>query len=310
MLAVETRGGMPEVFHLGHAVLLRPDGTVERSWGDPLAPTFWRSSAKPLQAVPFARHRKRLGLTSAAVAVACASHTGEGHHLEAAQAILDAIGLGEESLLCGTHGPWGKHSVFTANDARPLHNNCSGCHAGMLAACVAEGWDTATYFRLDHPLQRQLLALAEEASGFRPDVAIDGCGAPTYRTPLVGLARAFQWLHRSEPAVLDAMAEHPRLIGGTDEFDTDLLQATRGRVVGKYGALAVYGAVDRRTGAAVAVRVTTANEAVCDAVAGRIMLAAGLLGDAASDPAVTRHLELPVLNALGTAVGETEFRVP
>ncbi|HEX2065235.1 MAG TPA: asparaginase, partial [Candidatus Thermoplasmatota archaeon] len=265
--------------------------------------------AKPLQAIPFARVATRLGLGSAEVALACASHAGEADHVGAAERILAAAGLGEDALLCGTHAPWGRNSVFTAASARALHSNCSGCHAGLLAACAVEGLDTATYARPDHPLQRRLLGLARTASGCDVQVGVDGCGLPTYHTPLAGLARAFQWLHRHEPGVLEAMAAHPFLVCGTGEFDTDLLLATRGRVVGKFGALGVYAAVERGSGAALAVRVTTANEVACQAVAGRIMAASGWL-EPAAEAALEPHLHLPVLNSLRVKVGDTEFRVP
>ncbi len=38
--------------------------------------------------------------------------------------------------------------------ATPLAFNCSGKHAGFLAACAASGHDVATYLDPAHPLQR------------------------------------------------------------------------------------------------------------------------------------------------------------
>ena len=37
----------------------------------------------------------------------------------------------------------------------PLTQNCSGKHAAMLATCVVNGWDTATYRDPEHPLQQR-----------------------------------------------------------------------------------------------------------------------------------------------------------
>ena len=305
-LAVETRSGHPELFHLGHAVLARPDGAVERSWGDPYADVYWRSSAKPLQAVPLAQARSRLGLGLPELAAACGSHTGEQGHVGAARAILKAAGVEESALRCGTHAPWGRNSCFTAADAQPIHNNCSGCHAGLLAACAADGLPTQGYEAPDHPLQQRLLALAHEASGERVGIGVDGCGLPTFRTPLVGLARAYQWLRGAVPEVFDAMAQHPRMVAGEGEFDTELAQATGGRVVGKFGALGVYAAIERPTGAAVAVRVTTGSEAVAEAVAGHILARAGILRPQEAD-GLAPHLRPVVVNNLGAAVGEVAF---
>ncbi len=43
--------------------------------------------------------------------------------------------------------------------------NCSGKHAAMLATCVINGWDPATYRDLDHPLQVALRATVAELAG-------------------------------------------------------------------------------------------------------------------------------------------------
>ncbi len=61
--------------------------------------------------------------------------------------------------------------------------NCSGKHAAMLATCVANGWDTATYLAPGHPLQQQILASFAELTGEPATlVAVDGCGAPSCRS--------------------------------------------------------------------------------------------------------------------------------
>ena len=73
--------------------------------------------------------------------------------------------------------------------------NCSGKHAAMLATCVANGWDTATYLDPAHPLQQAIAATFAELTGEPVDVvAVDGCGAPLLSASLTGLARAFRAL--------------------------------------------------------------------------------------------------------------------
>ena len=42
---------------------------------------------------------------------------------------------------------------MTGGSRAPVLMNCSGKHAAMLATCVVNGWDIATYRRPDHPLQ-------------------------------------------------------------------------------------------------------------------------------------------------------------
>ena len=73
--------------------------------------------------------------------------------------------------------------------------NCRGKHAAMLATCVANGWDTATYLDADHPLQVAIAETFADLTGEKVEVvAVDGCGAPLLSTSLTGLARAFRAL--------------------------------------------------------------------------------------------------------------------
>ena len=51
VLATYTRSGFTEGEHLGHMVLVAPDGSVRRTWGDPDLVIFPRSSNKPAQAI-------------------------------------------------------------------------------------------------------------------------------------------------------------------------------------------------------------------------------------------------------------------
>ena len=80
------RGGVVEGAHRGHAVVLAPDGTIERSWGDPLARILPRSSNKPAQAT--AMVRAGLPLEGELLALAAASHSGEEFHVDGVRRIL------------------------------------------------------------------------------------------------------------------------------------------------------------------------------------------------------------------------------
>ncbi|CAL9371344.1 hypothetical protein SUDANB1_00870 [Streptomyces sp. enrichment culture] len=59
----------------------------------------------------------------------------------------------------------------------PLTMNCSGKHAAMLATCVANDWDTATYLDPRHPLQRALRETIEDLAGEK--VAATGVAGKT-----------------------------------------------------------------------------------------------------------------------------------
>ena len=67
--------------------------------------TFMRSSAKPLQALPFIEHGgdQTFHLTSKEIAIMCASHEGTDEHVEVIKGIQAKVGVQESDLLCGTH---------------------------------------------------------------------------------------------------------------------------------------------------------------------------------------------------------------
>jgi L-asparaginase II len=85
------------------------------------------------------------GLGEEELAVACASHSGDRVHIEAVTSLLAKAGLDESYLACGAHWPVSERTTRELMRAgrRPqaIHNNCSGKHAGMLAASVHLGLD-------------------------------------------------------------------------------------------------------------------------------------------------------------------------
>jgi L-asparaginase II len=125
--------------------------------------------------------------------------------------------------------------------------NCSGKHAGMLAACVAAGWPIEDYLAPEHPLQQAIAARLADA-GEEPvaAVVVDGCGAPQHALPLVGLARGVLSLVEAPEisaagAVAHAMRAHPWLVAGTGREDTGLMHAVPDLLV-KGGAEGVHAA--------------------------------------------------------------------
>ncbi len=82
-------------------------------------------------------------------------------------------------------------------------HNCSGKHAGLLAACTVAGWDTDSYLDLDHPIQQSIVAIVTDMTGLDTGpIGIDGCGAPTLRGTIGGLATAFSDLAQMKNSLL------------------------------------------------------------------------------------------------------------
>ncbi|MDO5533853.1 MAG: asparaginase [Propionibacteriaceae bacterium] len=313
VVAQVVRGSFVESVHRGLAVVTAPDGTVARAWGEAATPVLPRSSLKPLQAL--AMLRAGAPLAGEALALACASHSGEPAHLAGVRASLAAAGLDEDALGNTPGRPLGEDALAawwaSGRGEERIAHNCSGKHAGMLAACVASGWAPASggergsYLAPDHPLQRSVMAVVEELAG-EPvvDQVVDGCGAPVPAFALRGLARAFGRIASAgagpEADVAAAMVAHPWFVGGTGRPDSVLMSDVPG-VIAKEGAEAVL-AVGLPDGHGVAVKVADGSRAAR-------VVAAAILGPLGVDAdALARLGDLPVYGH-GRRVGSVEALV-
>ncbi|MDJ0924602.1 MAG: asparaginase [Acidimicrobiia bacterium] len=184
-----------ESTHDVSVVAVDEKGHVVRSWGEPDIHFYYRSAIKPFQAT--VTLEAGASLTPEELAVVCASHGGYPIHLGLVQSVLRGAGLDDTSLQsphAWPRDPAAKDFLIAAGHRRMrrLYHNCSGKHSGWLAACAAQGWPLDSYLDPDHPIQQRVLTLIEDVTGVEPSpIGVDGCGAPTPRGNLIGLARAF-----------------------------------------------------------------------------------------------------------------------
>ena len=247
-----TRGELTESIHVAFAVAVDETRQPFYSTGDPQYLTCIRSSLKPFQAAASVK----AGAVDAAefndeeLALMCASHIGEKMHVKTAQSMLTKLGLTVDDYECGSHFPSDtltRHRMIREEqEAQPLHNNCSGKHAGMLALAKHLGQGTANYIKKDHPVQRTILEYVQDVSGLETiPTEIDGCSAPTPFMTLETIAGMFQTLAAgNEPElklVFKAMCSCPDLVGGSNHFDTNFIKALTGRGVTKVGGESVRG---------------------------------------------------------------------
>jgi L-asparaginase II len=289
-----TRSGVVESRHRASVVGLDAAGTVVLQAGDVDAAMFPRSANKPLQAVGMVG--LGLPLDGELLALACASHSGEPFHVQGVRRILATAGLTEAALQTPADWPLDAEAardvVRGGGDRRPVFMNCSGKHAAMLATCVVNGWDPATYRDPEHPLQRALRGAVEDLAGEKsPAVGVDGCGAPLFALTLAGLAQAFAAVAIADPGtpehrVAEAVRRNPRHVGGTSRDVTRLLAAVPG-LVAKDGAEGVYAAA-LPDGRAVALKVedgsARARPPLLVAALGRLGVDAPALADIAYTP--------------------------
>jgi len=246
VIAEIVRSGFVEGHHYGSAVALDSEHAVVYQRGEVGTPILPRSCNKPLQAVGMLR--AGLDLDGELLALACASHSGEDFHLDGVRRILAGAGLDESALQTPPGWPLddeARDRLVRAGGAKsPLHMNCSGKHAAMLATCVVNGWPTETYRDPGHPLQQAIAAAFAELTGEPVEhLAVDGCGAPLLGTTLQGLARAFSVVATSdrteEKRVAEAIRSHPEYVSGTTRDELTLLRAIPGAIA-KAGAESCY----------------------------------------------------------------------
>jgi L-asparaginase II len=253
---VVTRGSAVESSHRVSAAVVARDVLVGYA-RNPEHETYWRSCAKPFQAMPFVRSGAldELGWGADELALACASHGGEPEHVAIAERMLSDLGLEEGDLACGAAEPLAQRGqrLMRESGGRPtrLHNNCSGKHAAMLARAQGADWPTEGYDTLEHPVQQSIVSEIEQWTGVASasmKIATDGCGVPVFGLPLEAMARAFARfaaaIHAGDEIprrIGDAMLANPFLVGGTDRFDTVLMEDAPG-ILCKIGAEGVHSA--------------------------------------------------------------------
>lgn len=257
-----TRGETTESVHCAAVAVVDREGRLIASYGDPHLATYSRSSLKPIQALAAVMRGfpDRFGLTDRHLALACASHSGEDYHVEAAGQILAAIGATGDDLQCGIHIP---AYIKPDNGGVPpkatfttLHNNCSGKHSCMLALARMLNMPLADYLKFDAPTQRLIRGMVAEMTGVAAEDmphGIDGCSAPNYVLPLSALARGFArlaWATTQAPGSLSeadragarnarAMMTYPEMVSGTGRFDLQLVEAAGRRIFSKAGGEAI-----------------------------------------------------------------------
>jgi len=323
------RGPVVESVHRVAACAGDVRGKLAYVAGDIDTPVYLRSAAKPFiaAAVVASGAAARFGFGARELATMTASHNGEPAHTDVVRGILATIGLDAGALQCGVHAPSYEPAAaaLTAAGKRPtaLHHNCSGKHAGILAACVHLGLDPSTYLALDHPVQQRILDLCARALGTTTEalpVGVDGCGIPVFAASLRAAARAYarfatlDGLSDADAAALEtvrrAMVEEPFYVAGTGRFDTALIETTGGRIVCKAGAEGVHGDALRRDGLGLVVKVV-------DGGAGRAIPPATMAlleGLGTLEPSEAAALDAfaspPLRNAAGRVVGVLETRLP
>ena len=315
-----TRGELVESVHRISVAVVDAEGRLVAESGDPDLVTYWRSAAKPFQAMPLVAEgaADRFGFDSRELALCCASHSSEPEHLAVTDAILVKIGLTEQALACGPHTPLSsavaEEALRKGTRITPRWSNCSGKHAGMLALARHRGWPVEGYNRLDHPVQQRILEeLVRWTGSARDDIycSVDGCNTVCFGLTLRGMAVAYaRFGEAGDPAasrLRDAMMKHPGLVGGTGRPCTDLMAAFKGELIAKIGAEGVYSASLPRHGLGIALKAEDGDmRSAPIALVAILQQVLGYLEDQPGSEALKttpHHATVPIRNTRGLVTG-------
>jgi L-asparaginase len=285
------REGIVESIHHAHAVLCDDRGRIMLSAGDPEHESFIRSAFKPFQAicVTSSGTMERLNLTDRDLAIICSSHKGHIDQTRQVFNILWRADIDPSALQCPI--PDGKTSA--------LQYNCSGKHAGMLAAAKQLSLPTNTYLQRNHPVQQLILNKLADLLKIPPAefiIARDDCGAPTYLMQLRQMAVLYAQLASGESLDLErivrAMTQHPDLVAGPGEFDTEVMRLTQGEIVSKSGAEGIQCLGRVREGMGLAIKIVDGANRAKYATAIHLMEQMGWLSPAAVEQLTDRFVAI------------------
>jgi L-asparaginase II len=322
------RGEAIESQHRGAWVLADSTGRVLDGQGEFTRPVFVRSAVKCLQALPLLETgaAERFGFSDVEIALALASHNAEIGQTEAIAGLLARLGLAESDLKCGAEPPRDPRAreLLRSSGGKPtaIHNNCSGKHAGFLALALHLRAPKDRYLDPASPGQIRVREAVLAMSGVRESeltTAVDGCSAPTFRMPLVGLATAFarvaspRELERPRREACERMvasvAAHPGMIAGEHKrICTDIARATRGRVFPKIGGDAVYGIGIQGADRGLAIKIDDGSTRGLHPLVVALLSRFGFLSGSEAE-ALADWRQETIHNWAGLAIGRTEVLV-
>ena len=309
-MTVEVTRGVVESTHLVDVVVIGPTGPVFVA-GDASRAILPRSAIKPIQVLPLIETgaAEHFDLSDEEIALGAASHSAEPPHTAAVQAWLARMGLNASALECGPARPLTQSRaddlLRSGVEFAPIHNCCSGKHAGFLAVAKHLGHELSGYIARDHPVQELVADAITRYTGVdTADLAygVDGCGIPTFEIPLQSLATAMRRLAVSQEAaprrVISALGGRAFWLSGTHRHETLLESIATEPLIAKVGAEGVFVGILPERGFGIALKARDGAERAANAAMTRVLAELGVV-----DP---QAVATNNTNRAGTVVGSTE----
>ncbi|MBM7587120.1 L-asparaginase II [Bacillus pakistanensis] len=186
-LIEETRAGLLENIHSGVICGVNDQLHTVYQIGNSHHQTYYRSAAKPFQALPvfLSDIIEKYQLNEEEAALFTASHRGETYHIAALESMLNKLPVDEGELFCPPSYPLNlepkEEMIRQGVRKRRLFHNCSGKHMGFITVCRELGYPIEGYWKVDHPLQQDILTILStlaEVPLSSIQNGVDGCGVP------------------------------------------------------------------------------------------------------------------------------------
>jgi L-asparaginase II len=227
--------------------------------GDPDEIVYYRSSSKPIQALPvIARDLDyKYGITEEESVLFAGSHAGEPFHIEAMESIMKKAGFTEDMLVMnatipGLQAP-NEARVRAGLPPRKFYHNCSGKHAALMLVQRELGGNPRDYWKLDAVAQhevKQTIAAISEVQQQEIVTGIDGCGVPVFAVGMRNIAIAYknlacidtikdEKLQAAAKRYVPLINQYPHMMRGTGLMCTLINKDPN--IVAKGGAAGVYG---------------------------------------------------------------------
>ena len=256
MIKVEIiRGKQIESLHSIKCLVINSKNKIIYTTNNDNDLVFPRSAIKIFQAIPFilSGASDYFNTNEKQIALSSSSHFGEIRHINYLKDWLKKIKISENYLKCGIHNPSNQASanklLLKGIKPTPIYNNCSGKHLGMISTAIYKDYNIDNYTNFDHPIQKSILLILENFTEYKIkkiNKSIDGCSAPQYSFPIESLALAMSKvscysqlqfdISISLNKLLYSIIKNPFYIGGTNRFDSELINITKGRIFCKGGA--------------------------------------------------------------------------
>ncbi|WP_040977910.1 asparaginase [Oceanobacillus jeddahense] len=325
IIAEEYRGGSLENKHEGYICILNKDKEIIYSKGEvEQTPIFYRSAMKPIQAIPVfdTDIQEKYQISSAEMALFCASQRGENYHQESLESLINKMKFEEKSLICGESYPLNENPkikyICEGKKKRRLMHNCAGKHLGFLAYAREKGLSTEGYGDFEHPLQeriREELEILSEYPKEKMSQGKDGCGVPVYGVPLRNMALSYLKFVSPEMAlskeketilkrIFNTMQANPEIIASHDFVCTVLLKDKN--IIAKGGAQGVYCLALKEEKISIALKVASGTELLWPLIIAEILKKINYQNKKTiSDLYDLRSTE--ILSDAGETVGETKI---